>query len=164
MNINAMAKGKLERQKIIRNLVIDNRIASQEDLAAILEEKGILVAQATLSRDIKELKLSKLHDEAGYYYSLSHPGQSRQNSVSGTYSSESIDSIEISGNIAVIKTRPGHANMVASIIDSNSLKEIAGTIAGDDTIFLVVREGFTGENLIHALGKLFRQLGKKKLN
>ena len=64
----------------------------------------------------------------------------------------------------MIKTRPGHANMVASVIDSNHLAAAAGTIAGDDTIFIIVREGFDKEDLLHSLGKLFKRLDSKRLN
>lgn len=156
-------KGKTERQRIIREVIGENRIASQEELAAILEKKGLDVAQATLSRDIKELKISKLHDETGYYYSLSRPSSTR--SLETTInSSESIESIEFSGPFAVIKTRPGHANMVAVIIDSGSLKEIAGTIAGDDTILVVTREGYAKNDVLRSLGKIFRQLESKRIN
>ena len=156
-------KGKTERQRIIREVIEENRIASQEEMAAILEKKGLDVAQATLSRDIKELKISKLHDETGYYYSLSRPSSPR--SLETTInSSESIESIEFSGPFAVIKTRPGHANMVAVIIDSGSLKEIAGTIAGDDTILVVTREGYAKNDVLRSLGKIFRQLESKRIN
>ena len=156
-------KGKTERQRIIREVIRENRIASQKELAAILEKRGLDVAQATLSRDIKELKISKLHDETGYYYSLSRPSSAR--SLETTInSSESIESIEFSGSFAVIKTRPGHANMVAVIIDSGSLKEIAGTIAGDDTILVVTREGYTKNDVLKSLGKIFRQLESKRIN
>ena len=156
-------KGKTERQRIIQEVVRENRIASQEELAAILEKRGLDVAQATLSRDIKDLKISKLHDETGYYYSLSRPSSTR--SIETTInSSESIESIEFSGSFAVIKTRPGHANMVAVIIDSGFLKEIAGTIAGDDTILVVTREGYTKNDVLKSLGKIFRQLESKRIN
>lgn len=155
-------KGKTERQRIIREVIKEGRIASQEELAAILEERGLDVAQATLSRDIKELKISKLHDETGYYYSLSRPSS---RSLETTFnSSESIDSIEFSGNLAVIKTRPGHANMVAVIIDAGSMKEIAGTVAGDDTILVVIREGYAKNDILKSLGKIFRQLENKRIN
>lgn len=156
-------KGKTERQRIIREVVRENRIASQEELAAILEKRGLDVAQATLSRDIKDLKISKLHDETGYYYSLSRPSSTR--SIETTInSSESIECIEFSSNVAVIKTRPGHANMVAVIIDTGSIKEIAGTIAGDDTILVVIREGYTKNDILKSLGKIFRQLESKRIN
>ena len=159
-----MAKSKVERQESIRKVLREQRVASQEELAAILLSKGMDVAQATLSRDIKEMKISKLHDESGYYYSFDSPTFPRRPGSVGLNSSESIGSVEFSGNIAVIRTRPGHANMVAAIVDAASLKEIAGTIAGDDTLLLVMREGYSGDDLIVALGKLFRQIDKKRLN
>ena len=140
-----MAKEKLERHGIIRELIREKRIANQEELASMLHERGLAVAQATLSRDIKEMGISKLHDESGYYYSLSSNGPAARPG-------------------AVVKTHPGHANMVAAMIDSMAMREIAGTIAGDDTILLVIREGFSGDDLLKALGKLFRQIERKRLN
>ena len=157
-------KGKLERHRIIREVLMAGRIASQEELASVLAERGVDVAQATLSRDIKELRMSKLHDENGYYYSLPRQDASPETSVASVDAPESILSIEFSGPITVIKTRPGHANMVASVIDSNHLAAAAGTIAGDDTIFIIVREGFDKEDLLHSLGKLFKRLDSKRLN
>ena len=157
-------KGKLERHRIIREVLMAGRIASQEELASVLAERGVDVAQATLSRDIKELRMSKLHDENGYYYSLPRQDASPEASVASVDAPESILSIEFSGPITVIKTRPGHANMVASVIDSNHLAAAAGTIAGDDTIFIIVREGFDKEDLLHSLGKLFKRLDSKRLN
>lgn len=157
-------KGKLERHRIIREVLMAGRIASQEELASVLAERGVDVAQATLSRDIKELRMSKLHDENGYYYSLPRQDALPEASVASVDAPDSILSIEFSGPITVIKTRPGHANMVASVIDSNHLAAAAGTIAGDDTIFIIVREGFDKEDLLHSLGKLFKRLDSKRLN
>ena len=159
-----MARGKLDRQRIIRELIRNNRIPSQEELSSKLQELGLNVAQATLSRDIKELRISKLHDEAGYYYSL--PGSSALHKAVNPFmdSSESVLSVEFSGTMAVLKTRPGHANMVASVIDSNEIDEIAGTIAGDDTILLVIREACSRDDLLKSLGTLFRQIDRKRLN
>ena len=157
-------KGKLERHRIIREVLMAGRIASQEELASVLAERGVDVAQATLSRDIKELRMSKLHDENGYYYTLPRQDASPEASVASVDAPDSILSIEFSGPITVIKTRPGHANMVASVIDTNHLAAAAGTIAGDDTIFIIVREGFDKEDLLHSLGKLFKRLDSKRLN
>ena len=157
-------RGKLERQRIIREVVKAGRIASQEELAAVLSERGVDVAQATLSRDIKELRMSKLHDDNGYYYSLPRQeGSAEQVTASGN-SPDSILSIEFSGPFAVIKTHPGHANMVALVIDNNQVAASAGTIAGDDTILIVMREGFGKEDLLHSLGKLFKRLESKRVN
>ena len=143
-----MAREKLDRQRIIRDLIRNNRIANQEELSLKLQDLGLIVAQATLSRDIKEMRISKLHDDDGYYYSLARPAFVRKGGIPAMDSSESILSVEFSGIMAVIKTRPGHANMVAAIIDSGEIEEIAGTIAGDDTIFLVISEGNTREDMM----------------
>ena len=148
-----MAKEKLDRQRIIRDLIRNGRIANQEELSSKLQELGLIVAQAT-----------KLHDDEGYYYSLARPAFVRKGGSLAMDSSDSILSIEFSGVMAVIKTRPGYANMVAAIIDSREIEEIAGTIAGDDTILIVIREGSTKEDLLKSLGKLFHQIGKKRLN
>ena len=70
-------KSKLERQRIIREVIKDNRVSNQEELSGLLEEKGLSVAQATLSRDIRELSITKIHDGTGYRYSLPQPGMLR---------------------------------------------------------------------------------------
>ena len=154
---------KQERHRIIREVVGKGKVASQEELAEILEGNGIQVAQATLSRDIRDLGITKQHDDGGYFYSL--PGQiaTLENVAGPVNASLSIGSIAFSGNIAVIKTRPGHADMVASMIDESALKEIIGTIAGDDTIFMVIREGFSSEDVQAALSALFKGIGEKIL-
>ena len=157
-------KGKLERQRIIREVVKAGHIASQEELASVLAERGVDVAQATLSRDIKELRMSKLHDENGYYYSLPRQEAYTDPAAAAGNAPDSILSIEFSGPFAVIKTLPGHADMVALVIDNNQVAASAGTIAGDDTIFIVLREGFVREDLLHSLGKLFKRLESKRVN
>ncbi|MBR4756151.1 MAG: hypothetical protein IK076_04350 [Bacteroidales bacterium] len=154
-------KGKTERQRIIKKLLADNRIASQEELAAKLGDEGIEVAQATLSRDIKELKVTKLHDGEGYYYSIGRPEISRRPAPGGDSLYATIESLGFSGNIAIIKTRPGHASLVSTVIDSEEVKESAGTVAGDDTIILVIKEGSSREDLVKSIGKIFRNIGKK---
>ncbi|MBO5634592.1 MAG: ArgR family transcriptional regulator [Bacteroidales bacterium] len=157
-------KGKLERHRIIKEVVGNGKVASQEELAEILENKGIVVAQATLSRDIRDLGITKLHDGEGYYYSLPGGYSPRLVSIETVSSSSSIKSVEFTGHLAVLKTMPGHANMVASIIDAASLSEVAGTIAGDDTIFLAIREDASRDSLAGALGALFRGLEHKRVN
>lgn len=156
-------KEKQIRQRMIREVVSSNRVPNQEELAGLLEKEGLVVAQATLSRDIRELGITKVHSRGGYFYSL--PGQiaTLENVAGPVNASLSIGSIAFSGNIAVIKTRPGHADMVASMIDESALKEIIGTIAGDDTIFMVIREGFSSEDVQAALSALFKGIGEKIL-
>ncbi len=157
-------KGKLERQRMIREVIKDNRISNQEELSVLLEERGLSVAQATLSRDIRELKITKIHDGAGYNYSLPQPGMLRGALRDSSMSSDSIDSLEFSGSMAVIKTRPGHAGMIASVIDEGHLPEVMGTLAGDDTILLVLREGFQRDGVAGSLAGIFKGIDSKRIN
>lgn len=158
-------KGKLERQRIIRELIKDNKVANQEELSNLLEQRGLSVAQATLSRDIRELRITKLHDGNGYSYSLPQPGVLRTMlHESSVMSSDSIDSLEFSGSMAVIKTRPGHAGMIASVIDEGHFAEVMGTLAGDDTILLVLREGFSHDEVAKSLSGIFKGIDGKRVN
>lgn len=157
-------KGKLERQRIIREVIKDNRIANQEELSTLLEQRGLSVAQATLSRDIRELRITKIHDGSGYSYSLPQPGVLRSTMRDSSMTSDSIDSLEFSGSMAVIKTRPGHAGMIASIIDEGHLSAVMGTLAGDDTILLVLREGFSHDGVAVSLGGIFKGIDSKRVN
>ena len=157
-------KGKLERQRVIREIIKDTNVSNQEELSALLDERGLCVAQATLSRDIRELRITKIHDGNGYRYSLPQPGMLRAVFNEPSMSSDSIDSLEFSGSMAVIKTRPGHAGMIASIIDEGHLPEVMGTLAGDDTILLVLREGFSHDDVAGSLGRLFKGVDGKRVN
>ncbi|MBR1926150.1 MAG: hypothetical protein IJ840_00080 [Bacteroidales bacterium] len=156
-------KSRPERHKIIREVISGGKISSQEELALILEKRGIEVAQATLSRDIRDLGITKLHDGDGYYYSL--PGAaSRPSGRKFPESFGSVSSLEFAGSLAVLKTMPGHANMIAALIDAGSLPEVAGTIAGDDTVMLAIRDGASREDILGSLGRLFSGLESKRLN
>ncbi len=157
-------KSKQERQRIIREVIKGNRVSNQEELSVLLNERGLSVAQATLSRDIRELKITKIHDEGGYSYSLPQPGMLRGFLRDSAMSSDSIDSIELSGSTAVVKTRPGHAGMIASVIDESHLPEIMGTLAGDDTILLVIRERFTHDDVVRSLAGIFKGIESKRID
>ena len=157
-------KGKLERQRVIREVIKDNRVANQEELSVLLAQRGLSVAQATLSRDIRELKITKLHDGDGYSYSLPQPGMLRGSLRDSSMSSDSIDSLEFSGSMAVMKTRPGHAGMIASIIDEGHLSEVMGTLAGDDTVLLVLREGISRDDVTRSLADIFKSIESKRVN
>lgn len=157
-------KGKLERQRVIREIIKDTKVSNQEELSALLDQRGLSVAQATLSRDIRELRITKIHDGNGYSYSLPQPGMLRVSLRDLSMTSDSIDSLEFSGSMAVIKTRPGHAGMIASIIDEGRLSEVMGTLAGDDTILLVLREGFSHDDVAESLGGMFKGIDNKRVN
>lgn len=157
-------RGKLERQRIIREVIKDKRVSNQEELSDLLAQRGLCVAQATLSRDIRELRITKIHDGDGYFYSLPQPGMLRSSLRDSSMSSDSIDSLEFSGSMAVMKTRPGHAGMIASIIDEGHLSEVMGTLAGDDTVLLVLREGVSRDGVARSLADIFKSIERKRVN
>ncbi|HKM93124.1 MAG TPA: hypothetical protein VJY41_05680 [Prolixibacteraceae bacterium] len=138
-------KERLQRQIAIRNIVAKNKVTGQEQLLMLLKHEGFNMTQATLSRDLKSLKIVKAPDPiGGYVYLLTNDIKSETTQRSGggaNYLADGFLSIEFSLNIAVIRTKPAYASSIAAIIDAANAYEIIGTIAGDDTIFLVTREG-----------------------
>ncbi len=139
----------------IKELIKNNRIDSQEVLLEHLSRGGYVVTQATLSRDLKMLKVGKISDGwSGYYYAL--PEKELISESEKSYIQDvrrGVISIEFSSNIGVIKTRQGHADSVALALDILSIPEILGSVAGDDTIFIILREGMTKEDLIESFRK-----------
>ena len=121
------------RKKAIASIIESQKIHTQEELIKALGEKGISATQATLSRDIKELGAVKVSDpKGGQYYRIR---------VATTIKSHfSAESVEISGQLCVIKVKPGFAPPVSATIDSAGLQGVMGTIAGDDTVLVMLRE------------------------
>ena len=147
-------KERLTRLKTIRKLIKTYRIESQEALLGYLSREGFDVTQATLSRDLKLLKVGKLSDgHNGYVYTL--PGDEERQESEQTVVQDFLRgyiSIEFSGNIVVIKTYSGHSDVVARAIDSMSFDEILGTVAGSDTcVVLCLREGVSGDDFLDTL-------------
>lgn len=139
---------KQKRLEVLKKLIASNNAGNQDDILSMLSANGFVVTQATLSRDLKELKVAKIPDgKGGYGYRLSEQianESARQPSPKPALSEMSnmlsgIGSVEFSGQIGVFHTLPGYANMIASVIDSGIGREVMGTIAGDDTIFLALR-------------------------
>ena len=151
MNIYAKTVMKQERLSTISRLIKEGSIGSQEEPQRKLKQEGFPVTQATLSRDIKQLKIVKAHDENGNYVYRLPIYRSKESALSSVKSGKF--NIEFSGNLAVIKTRPGYAMGIASDIDTNAPQEILGTIAGDDTILIIPREGFSRESVLDALSR-----------
>lgn len=143
-------KNRKRRVELIVDLIKNHCIGSQEELSKMLSDNGYSVTQATLSRDLKMLKTTKVPTDRGtYMYILPDSNTikdkllaSGQLNMNSNYQSGFI-SLDISGNIAVIKTRNGYASGLAYDIDRCRLSEILGTIAGTDTIFAVLREGIS---------------------
>lgn len=156
-------KNKTQRLLVIRDILTTKKVSSQEELLHELEELGFNYTQATLSRDLRFLKVSKVVDpEKGYVYRI--PGTDED--YTGPHSMEGFplsgfESIEFSNNLAVIKTHPGYASSIASRIDEANMLEILGTIAGDDTILLIPREGISRNDIINALSELMPEVKDK---
>jgi transcriptional regulator of arginine metabolism len=130
---------KTERHATIREVIQSQRIGSQEQLREVLETRGFDVAQATLSRDIRELRLIKVHDpEGGTHYTL--PPESWDTAPALTRLLPALYlGAEGTGNLLVVKTMVGGAQAVAEAIDWEEWPEVLGTLAGDDTILLILR-------------------------
>ncbi|MBQ9193576.1 MAG: ArgR family transcriptional regulator [Bacteroidales bacterium] len=139
------------RQQAILDIIQKGPVFNQEELALRLKEAGIEATQATLSRDLRALKISKVPGEG--YVSQAAP-QPRL----ATDLATGILRIQFSGQMGVIKTLPGLANAVASLIDHQVVFPIIGSIAGDDTILLVLREGSSPDSVLDALTPLFPEI------
>lgn len=141
------------RLKAIRRLIKSHRIDSQERLLQHLGHEGFVVTQATLSRDLKLLKVSKVSEGVeGYYYTL--PSEEQEREAQQNYIQDFVRgyvSIDFSGNLCVIRTLTGHADSLALALDSLGIEEILGTVAGDDTVLVVLRENVGADGLIAAM-------------
>lgn len=142
------------RQARIITLLSSQSVRSQGELAALLAEEGIEVTQATLSRDLEELGAVKLRGADGGtgVYVVPEDGSPVRGVAGGTdrmtrLLHELLVATDASGNLAVLRTPPGAAHYLASAIDRAALPEVVGTIAGDDTIFVIAREPMTGADL-----------------
>ena len=129
---------KTSRHGKILEIIRENNVRTQKELADFLEQSGVKVTQATLSRDIKDLKLIKVHNDSGeMVYAVG--GEEPRYHTNGTIFSESVQSVDYAMNIVVVKTLSGMAQGVGSLLDRMNIPEILGSIAGDDTIMIVTR-------------------------
>nr|WP_321354693.1 arginine repressor [uncultured Draconibacterium sp.] len=159
-------KNKVQRQREIRKIIQRGSVHSQDELLVELKRRGYELTQATLSRDLKVLQVAKVpHPAKGYVYTIPENGQSERNNSEHTsrinYLADGFKDIQFSGNLAVIRTMPGYANSIAAVIDSASPWEILGTVAGDDTILIIQREGISKNDLTEALIKILPKLNDK---
>lgn len=150
-------KNKTDRIKFIRQICIEQNISSQEELLTILQKNGYNLTQATLSRDLKRLKISKTLSAIGEYRYVV-PVSSFAAVVPSEPKLIGVNSLEFSGSFAVIKTKSGYAGAIASEIDHDATSAILGTIAGDDTILVIPREGFSRDEITIILTKLIEKL------
>jgi len=143
---------KTERQQKILEIIQNNEIETQEELVEILKEMGYDVTQATISRDIKELRLTKVLSENGKYkYAVLSTNENIIAEKLIKVFTESIIKLDIADNIVVIKTINGAAQSAAAAIDSLSWPDVIGTIAGDDTIFVATSNN---QNALRVIEKI----------
>lgn len=157
-------KKKIERLSVIREIILNGNVQSQDELLVKLKQNGFCLTQATLSRDLKILQVGKIpHPAKGYVYII--PGaDKRENSQEQTrvnFLADGFKGLQFSGNLAVVRTLPGYASSIAAVIDKAVLWEIIGTIAGDDTILIILREGGSKTDLINALINIMPNLKGK---
>lgn len=150
---------KASRQAKILEIVDTSHVETQEELMSRLEADGFHVTQATISRDIKELKLVKISGEDGsqYYQSVHNLGSVYTERIHRVFK-ESVLTVDVAYFMVVVRTLPAMAQAAALAIDALDYPEIVGVIAGDDTIFVAVRD----ENATSEIAENFRKLMRDK--
>ena len=156
-------KVKKSRLETLRMIISSRELGNQEELLAALQQEGFKLTQATLSRDLKQLKVAKAATMNGnYVYVL--PNATMYKRVSSPAQIKEMMqvpgfiSIQFSGNMAVIRTKPGYASSIAYNIDNSEIPYILGTIAGDDTIFMVIQENIDEHDVVTALKKVVHNM------
>lgn len=148
---------KAKRQAAIRILLKEKMIQTQEELAEALRRDGFQVTQATVSRDMKEMHLIKVpFEEGGYRYAEPENGWSGINERLVRMLRDCVLSTEAAGQMVVVKTMSGAASTAAEALDTLEMPEIAGSIAGDNTIFLAVRDHDSAETVSDRIRELIR--------
>ena len=155
LNIN----NKNTRLEVIKMIISSEELSKQDELMRELEKAGFPTTQATLSRDLRELRIIKgQNDEGKYVYLL--PEQCRYMRVSDTHLTVKqmnrlgALTVKFSGNMGVLRTPPGHASHVAYDIDNARIPEVLGTVAGDDTVFMVLDESADRPSLLNKLAEV----------
>lgn len=147
---------KKSRHELILELVEKYNISTQDELLEKLHENGVEVTQATVSRDIKELRLVKQPASDGQYkYSVAVGSDEKYMKYYAIFA-ESVTAVDYAQNICMIKCHPGTANAACAAIDALNIPEILGTLAGDDTIFILCRSERSAQNTKRELESLFK--------
>lgn len=147
-------KNRFKRQVEIRKVIQNGDMHGQDELLVKLKGMGFDLTQATLSRDLKEMQVAKVpHPAKGYVYVIQESEKVIKTPETGrvNYLADGFKDLRFSGNLAVLRTQPGYANTIAAVIDRADPWEILGTVAGDDTILIIMKEGISKLDLINAL-------------
>ena len=150
---------KAGRQRKIVGVLREMPVASQTQLVKILRSSGYPATQATVSRDLDELGAVKVRRDGKVAYAL--PGDAAIVPAGDAYGrmfSESILDLESTGNLVVVKTPPGHAGMVGGAVDRLGIEGVAGTVAGDDTIIVICKQGVMPRKVERRLRSLVEAL------
>ena len=148
---------KRQRHREILEIISQESVETQEDLARRLRERGFEVTQATLSRDIKELRLLKvLTDEGSYRYAVAEKAEQGLTERLRRIFTETALHVDVAENLIVIKTLPGSAHAAAEMVDTMRWPETVGTLAGDNTILVIARDA----QIAPALAERFRGMMK----
>ena len=155
-----MTDARTRRQKAVADLIRAGSLGSQEELTARLAELGFAVTQATVSRDLDQIGAVKVKRGGTVAYALPEQIGDRDWSASRLERilGEWVQSVEAAGNMIVMKTPPGSAHLVGLALDQAKLPEIAGTVSGDDTLFLVTRDGVN----THQIADHFQELSGRR--
>lgn len=149
---------KYSRHAKILEIIDNNIIETQEDLAEKLKQQGVDVTQATVSRDIKDLRLIKVMSSDGRYrYATFSQTESQMSGRLTTILTEAYVSSDYANNIVVVKTLSGMAQAAASAIDTLKWQEILGSIAGDDTLMIVCRAEKIAEEIVNKFNKMIKK-------
>ena len=145
---------KTQRFATIRKIIRNELISSQEELITRLRESGVEITHSTLSRDLKFMNVAKVpHKDKGYIYVLPNTAQHESNVSSNI--SDNIISLTFSSNLGVLKTKSGYASAISVPIDNLDSPDILGTIAGDNTVLLILREDANRSHIIESLVRIF---------
>lgn len=163
-NIYTIMKVKNSRLEALKMLISSMELSSQEEVLKELEKEGFKLTQATLSRDLKQLKVAKAASMNGkYVYVLPNETMYRRvttpRKATEMMQRSGYISVNISGQLAIVKTRPGYASALAYDIDNSDSPYILGSIAGDDTIFIALREGASRGQVLEALSYVIPEIG-----
>lgn len=146
------------RQKEILALIREMPIGTQEELTDQLRARGFACTQATVSRDIRELKLIKVASEqGGHRYAVAGDGESRQKAKYANILLETVFHVQYAGNMVVVKTFEGMAMAACAAIDAMKWEGVLGTIAGDDTIFLVALNGEYADSISERIQTILKR-------
>jgi transcriptional regulator of arginine metabolism len=153
MHIHAMTDLKEQRHRVISELIRSQPLANQEELGEHLAAQGHAVTQATISRDLEQLGAVKVRRDGRLGYAL--PDQLANGSVSATQLAivirDWVRSIDFAGNLVVLKTPPGSAHLIGVALDQAALPDVVGTICGDDTVFVAIRDAARAPGFVERL-------------